>query len=298
MKHYAHLGLVLAAALWGFGNIAQKTVLEHMEPMTATCLRCAIAAFAILPFLWLERRARHDRSWWMSTIGVAALFAIAISIQQTAYLSASVTNASFLVNTATIVTPLLAWFLLREPTGDIGIAAAIVTMVGVFLMSIGAGGFVAFNWGDAACLVSAVFYALWMVALGRHAREFGSPLTCAFIQFATASALTLGPSLMTEQAGPDQIIAAWSELLVLGLFATAVAFCIQTVAQKYTTTSRAALLVSGESIFGALGAFLWLGERPAFTVLVGATLIFISIVAVAVLPSSTDKLFQKAGDLV
>lgn len=193
MKHYAHLALLLAAAFWGFGNIAQKTVLDHMGPMTATCLRCGIAALAALPLVWLERGTRRDRRWWLSALGVAALFAVAISIQQTAYLSASVTNASFLVNTATILTPLLAWFLLREPTGDIGIAAAIVTLAGVFLMSNGAFGFAAFNWGDAACLVSAVFYALWMVALGRHAQQFGSPFICAFIQFAAAAALALGP---------------------------------------------------------------------------------------------------------
>lgn len=102
---------------------------------------------------------------------------------------------------------------------------------------------------------------------------------------------------MMERASEGEILSAWPELLALGLFATAAAFCIQTVAQKYTTASKAALLVSGESIFGALGACLWLGERPTLTVIAGATLIFVSIVAVAVLPSSTGKLFSKAGDI-
>lgn len=290
MRHYAHLTLILAAALWGFGNIAQKTVLEHIGPMTATCLRCGIAAFAVLPLIWLERRMTRNPGWWLSAFCVGALFATAISIQQTAYLSSTVTNASFLVNTATILTPLLAWLILREPTGSIGIAAAIVTLFGIFLMSNGVAGFAAFKWGDAACLVSALFYALWMVALGRHVQRHGSPLLSAFVQFGVASLFMLPPSALSEARSPAAILAAWPQLAVLGLFSTAAAFCLQTVAQKYITSSRAALLVSGESVFGAMGAIAWLGERPSFTVATGAALILVAIIFVSLLPETSHGL--------
>ena len=284
MRGFAHLALIVAAVFWGFGNIAQKTVLEHVGPMSATCLRCGIAALVIIPFIGLDRRLRRESGWLASALFVAATFAAAISIQQTAYLSSTVTNASFLVNTATILTPLLAWLILQERTGIVGIAAAAVTMVGVFLMSNGMNGFAAFKWGDAACLVSAFFYALWMVLLGRHAHRYGSPFATAFVQFSVACLMTMAPMIVSEAPPLASIVGASSELLALGVFSTAAAFCLQIFAQRYTTASRAALLVSGESVFGALGAFLWLDEQISIMVATGAALILIAIVTVAFMP--------------
>lgn len=285
MRLYAHLSLVAAAAFWGFGNIFQKGILNHMGPMTATCLRCMIATLAVLPFLWFERRIPRDGAWWLSAAGVALTFAIAISIEQTAYLSSSVTNASFLVNTATILTPIFAWLLLREATAGHSIGAAVVTMVGVLLMSNGLAGFVGFRRGDAACLISAAFYAVWMVALGRHAQRHGSPIACAIVQFAVTCVTTFTASTVAETGTAPDYLKAWPELVGLGLLATAAPYCIQTVAQRYTTASKAALLVSGESVFGAIGAYLWLGERPGSAVLVGATMIAAAIVVIAISPS-------------
>lgn len=40
---------LIAAALWGFGNVAQKTVLEHLDPFSAVGLRRLIGGFLMLP---------------------------------------------------------------------------------------------------------------------------------------------------------------------------------------------------------------------------------------------------------
>lgn len=278
-RQTAHLLLLLAAAFWGFGNISQKIVLDHVGPFTAVCLRCAIAAAVILPLAAMESRARKQSGFWASLVIVAASFAAAICFQQYAYLQATVTNASFLVNTCTVLTPLIAWLFLRERPGAVPMVAAVVTLAGVLLMSAGPGWLV-LNGGDLACLVSAVFYAIWMVALGRHAQRYGLPFTTALVQFLAAAVTTL-PSLAMEAPRLDAIIAAGPTLAVLGIFTTAAAFGLQTYAQKYTTASRAAVIVSAESIFGAMGAFVALNERPALLVVIGALVIFSAIILVS-----------------
>jgi drug/metabolite transporter (DMT)-like permease len=280
-KLNAHLALLLAAAFWGFGNIAQKTVLEEIGPLSAVCLRCAIAALVMLPLLLFEQRQQRKPGWWLSMSAVAASFAIALIIQQVAYLSASVTNASFLVNTATVMTPLIAWLALREIPGRLGSAAAVMTLGGIFLISSSIPGFASINWGDAACLVSAFFYAVWMVALGWHAHQFGLPFRSALIQFAVAALAAL-PALIWWDAPPlARIAAAAPDLAVLGIFTTAAAFGLQTCAQRYTSASTAAVIVSAESIFGAIGAYFVLQERPTPTAFLGAAMIFIAILVVA-----------------
>jgi drug/metabolite transporter (DMT)-like permease len=269
---------------WGFGNIAQKTVLDHVGPLAAVGLRCLIAAIAILPLVRLERPGGGDRrAWRRSILPVALLFAGALTLQQCAYLSTSVTNASFLVNTATVLTPVLAWLALRERPGRRVAVAAAATLAGAFLMSgVGAaGGLAALNRGDVACLASAALYAGWMVALGRHAQRHGRPFASAWVQFALAAAVALPAAGLAEPLPLAAIAEAWPSLAVLGLFSTAAAFGLQTYAQRFTRASTAAVLVSAESVFGALGAAAVLGERVPDAALAGAALILFSIVLVA-----------------
>jgi drug/metabolite transporter (DMT)-like permease len=281
---HAHLILLLAAAFWGFGNISQKMVLTHIGPLSAVCLRCAIAAAVTLPFLLLERRKPMAAGYWISILGVSSAFAAALIIQQVAYIEATVTNASFLVNTATVFTPLLAWIALGEYPGRLGGVAAGLTLVGIFLMSNGTTGLTALNAGDMACLLSAFFYAIWMVALGRHAQAFGLPVTSTLVQFVVAACLALPALLWFEAATPDLIAPAMFDLAILGIFTTAAAFGLQTFAQRFTSASKAAVLVSAESIFGAAGAYVVLGERPHVTAIIGAAFIFSAILIVATAP--------------
>jgi drug/metabolite transporter (DMT)-like permease len=283
-KQVAYIALIIAAAFWGFGNIAEKTVLDHMGPLHATVLRCTIAALVVLPLVIAEGVRLRGLAWARSAFGVALTFAAAISVQQVAYVNATVVNASFLVNTATVLTPLLAWLHFGETTGRLGIFAAFLTLVGIGLMADGVAGFTALNAGDIACLVSAVFYAFWMVLLGRHARRYGAPFLSAFVQFLVAAVLMLPVAVMTEPLNAGMVLQAAPELMVLGVVSTAGAFGLQTVAQRYVPASKAAVLVSGESIFGAIGACTVLAERPPITVCLGAALIFASILLVTIEP--------------
>lgn len=289
-KQVAYLALILAAAFWGFGNIAEKTALEHIGPLYATVLRCMIASVVILPLVAAEGSRPRDlmsprnHGWTRSVIGVALTFTAAISAQQVAYIEATVVNASFLVNTATVLTPLVAWMLFGETTGRIGIFAACLTLVGIGLMADGVSGFAALNAGDIVCLISAGFYAFWTVLLGRHARRHGAPCLSAFAQFALAAWLLLPVAMALEPLSVEMVWEAAPELAVLGVVSTAGAFGLQTYAQRYVPASKAAVLVSGESIFGAIGACTVLAERPPLMVCLGATLIFVSILLVTMEP--------------
>lgn len=45
-KVQANCLLLLAAAFWGFGNVAQKNVLDHLDPLSAVGMRCLIAGLS------------------------------------------------------------------------------------------------------------------------------------------------------------------------------------------------------------------------------------------------------------
>ncbi|MFB9978108.1 DMT family transporter [Mesorhizobium kowhaii] len=274
-KVQANCLLLLAAAFWGFGNVAQKTVLDHLDPFSAVGMRCLIAGLLAAPLMMLERGRKLEPGYWMSLIKVSALFSISIAIQQVSYLGTSVTNASFLVSTATVMTPLAAWLLIGErPTAAVGLAAW-VTSVGVLLLS---GGLTAsFSQGDLAAILSAACYALWMVELGRHMQTHGAPVTAA-AQFLGAAVITLPLGALHGNLSMAAISDAAPELAVLGIFSTAGAFGIQTIAQRFTSASHAAVIVSAESVFGAIGSAMFLDERLSSVGALGAAIVLGAII--------------------
>ena len=275
----ANLLLLVAAAFWGFGNVAQKTVLEHLDPLSAVGLRCLIAGLVVLPLVASEHHPNIGWSYWVSLARVSVLFAVSIVIQQIAYQGTSVSNASFLVNTATVMTPLAAWLLIGERATAVIWLAAGATLIGALLMS---GGLSAsLGRGDLAALVSAACYALWMVELGRHMQVHGNPVTAAAAQFLGAAAMSLPLGFAFGHLSLAATIDAWPELVILGLFSTAVAFGIVTISQRFTSASHAAVIVSAESVFGAAGAAMYLGERLSTAGAVGAAIVLGAIVFLA-----------------
>lgn len=272
--------MILAAALWGLGNVAQQTVLEHIGPFMAVGLRCLIAALVMLPFLrpkpCLAAIARNsDKTLALYTI---LAFVAALTFGQAGYGLTSVTNGGFIVNTTTVVTPILAWALLSQTPHGVVWLSAIVILTGAALMS--GGSLQGFNLGDALCLCSAVCYGFWMIFLGEFAQRCDDTVTLTFLQFCCTGliCLTLGWGL--ESATLSNIISAIPELLLLGIFSTAGAYLLQSIAQKHTSASEAAVIGSGEAVVGAALAYLILGENLTRLSAVGAAMVFAGIVLV------------------
>lgn len=271
--------LLLAAALWGFGNVAQKTVLEHLDAFSAVGMRCLIGGILVMPLILAERRTQFGPGYWASISRVSILFSISLVLQQASYLGTSVTNASFLVNTCTVMTPLAAWLLLGERPTIVVAFAASVTLIGILLLSGGLSGGI--NSGDVAALLSATCYALWMVELGRHMQSHGGAVIAAIAQFLCAAMIALPLGALYGNLSATAIVAAGPELVILGVFSTAVAFGIQTIAQRFTPASHAAVIVSGESVFGATGAVLFLGETLSLAGAVGGVMVLAAIIYLA-----------------
>lgn len=274
--------LLLAAALWGAGNLANKTILADVSPVAALVLRNLVACVALAPAIRAEVPLLRARGWLTSALPVAGLFAAGLFAQQWAYQQASVTNASFLVNTASVMTPVLGYLMWRERLSRRILLAAILVLAGAFLMSGTDLRFGRVNPGDAICLVSAFFYALWTLALGQHLARHPTPMATTFLQCLVTLLASL-PLLAAQDLRQDWL-GALPEALFLGIFATALAFALMASAQVHVTASTAAVIVAAESVFGGAAGVLVLGERPEPPALLGAGLILASVAVAALRP--------------
>ena len=66
------------------------------------------------------------------------------------------------------------------------------------------------------------------------------------------------------------------------------AYTLQVVGQKYTSPTKATLLLSLESVFSALGGALLLSERMSEKEIFGASILFFSVL-IAQLPDKKKK---------
>ena len=88
-----------------------------------------------------------------------------------------------------------------------------------------------------------------------------NPLKIAFLQFLTCSCFSLFAALLVESITWQSVARAAIPLAYGGFLSVGVAFTLQVVAQRDAQPAHAAIILSLEAVFAALGGWLILGER-------------------------------------
>ena len=124
-----------------------------------------------------------------------------------------------------------------------------------------------------------MFWAAHVVITG-NAAPYRRPIGFTAVQFAIVAALAGSSALLLETVTPTGLADAWLEIAYVGLLSSALTFTLLTVALQHTPPSEAAVIISTETVFAALAAYLLLGERLPGIGWAGASLIFLSILLV------------------
>lgn len=281
----ANLVLLLAAAIWGGGFVAQATAMDAIGPFWFVGLRFAIAALACLPFALMEHRKLAQplrKSDFASFILVGlALFGGAIT-QQIGLQTTTVTNSSFLTGLYVVFVPVISIVLFRKAPHWIIWPVALMALAGIFLLS---GGTLAqMTVGDIWSIVCAAFWAMQIVLAGHFITRSPRPLALSTTQFATCSVLALSMAVALEPISLGAIEGALVEILYVGLISSGLAFVLQIIGQRYTTAPQAAIFLSSEALFGCFFGALFLGEKLPTIGYAGCGLIFAAMLIVEVVP--------------
>jgi len=270
--------LVAVAAVWGTTFIMVKGAVASYPVWSFLALRFAVAtvAFVVLFPSSLRRLDRHVLRAGL----VAGVLLTAGYVFQTLGLAPGMTSAgraAFITGMFVVITPLLQAVLLRRVpawTAWIGVASAVA---GLWLLS-GGGGAGGWGVGDTLVLICAVAYSGHMIALGSLGRGHDArPMT--LVQLATVTIVCAAVGLATEHPPVPTGASLWVALLVTGVLASAVAFAVQTYAQKHLSPTRTALILICEPAFGGLFAWLVAGEELGPRGLLGAGLILAGMAA-------------------
>ncbi len=268
----ADLILLLTAAIWGLAFVFQSTGMEHIGPITFVFCRFVIAAVAIVPIWYLMENPKQilvvteiDKKAML--LGV--LMAVGMLLQQAGLLYTSVGRAGFLTGVYIIFVPLIGLLLGNRtewPTW-MGIALSIVGLY--FLAQIESNEFLL---GDGLILISAVVWALHVIYTGRRANEI-SVYRLMFIQFTVAAIISGLIMLMVETWNWQAVLNAGIALLYVGVLSSGVAYSLQVVGMRTAPASHAAIILSFEAVFAAIGGWWLLSEYLTLTEMIGCALI-------------------------
>ena len=281
----AALMLLICTMLWGFAFVAQKSAMESMGPLTFAGVRYIIGGLLVLPLALWERKRRPvalTRANWLLILAMSSVFFAGSWLQQAGLGSTTATNAGFLTGLYVFFVPLLGFLLFRTRPHPIIFACVPLALIGIYYLN--GGGLESFNSGDGLITISATFWAMHVILLGRIASQTGLPIFVSAISFLFAGVVALTLAFILETPTLEGITGGWLQIGYAAVLSTAVAFTFQAIGQQYVPPANAAIILSAESLFAALGGAILLGDRLPPIGYAGAALIFVAILAVEALP--------------
>ena len=283
----ADLSLLLVAFIWGLTFVMVQDAVRAYPVFAFLSARFLFAFIGLLPILWWRRsyfrraagESRLSRQWLAGAIIGFFLFA-GYGFQTWGLRFTTPAKAGFITGLSVVIVPILGVVFLRERPSRGMIAGVSLATAGLALLSLyGAnlGGGV--NPGDLLVLACAFSFGGHIFLTGRFAPRMNA-LTLTVMQIATVALLSAAASWLFEPRVPwppdgQPLFAA----MFTGILATALAFGIQTAAQRFTTATHTALIFAMEPVFAALSSYALIGERLGPPQLLGGALILAGMLA-------------------
>jgi drug/metabolite transporter (DMT)-like permease len=218
-------------------------------------------------------------------IGLGAVLGLGYITQTYGLLYTSATVSGFITGMYVVFTPVMSWLILRRKIKRNSWLAVALATVGLAMLSLR-------SWsvglGELLTLGCALVSAVYIVGLGEWSTKY-EPYGFSALQIATVAVIALvvaAPGGITMP--PD--ITVWWIVGLTAIFATAVAFLVQTWAQSLVPATNAAVVMTMEPVFAGVFGVFFGGNHLSFQIILGAICVLIAILMIAIKPSNLSRL--------
>jgi drug/metabolite transporter (DMT)-like permease len=272
MRLKADLTLFLVAVLWGSAFVAQRVAGQAGSVYFFNSARFLLAALFLFPFI-RSAKIEHGQWLWMAAGGMV-LF-VASAFQQAGMLTTTAGNAGFITSLYVVFVPFVMLIGWKEKPHWLAVLGVILAGAGAFLLST-AGRFEVQK-GDALELAGALFWSLHVVLLGKFAARF-EPVSFSAGQLLIGGSLNLVAGLLFEHPDFSHPLAWVAAVVYTAVISIGLGYTLQIWGQRHTPPTDAALILSLESVFAAIGGWLILDEKFVPVQVAGCIVIFVGVV--------------------
>lgn len=269
----ADLALLLAAACWGGGFVAGDIAAENFSPFFIMAVRFTGAAL-FMGLLFRRHVKSSTKEDWRAGLILGSLLFVAQPVQIIALKYTTPSKQAFLITTYVIIVPFVSWLVLRKRPGIKALVAGLLALAGIGLISLS--GSLGIELGDGLTLLFSLLYSFLIVVTGILAKRV-NPLAMSFFQYLTTGVLSIGTTLLFEERATVFPAAGIGALVYLMTINTVVAYTLQNVAQRYTSDTHSAVLISTESVIGYFCGVVLYGDPFTPKVLMGGLIVFSAV---------------------
>ena len=169
----ADLLLLITAAIWGFGFVAQRSGMEYIGPFAFNGIRFILGSMSLLPFIIFRRKKIIQLGSsplpvklliWPSLAAGSCIF-VGVMLQQFGIIFTTAGNAGFITGLYVVLTPFFGIFLGRK-TGLPTWVGSVLTLSGLYFISV-TGNSGSINPGDILIVISAFFWTTHVLLIDR-----------------------------------------------------------------------------------------------------------------------------------
>lgn len=261
----ATVALLGVTAVWGWTFVVVHDAVAVYGVLAFLAARFSLAA-AAAGLAWgrrLERRSLRVGA------GIGLVLAMGYLFQTWGLRHTTPTNSGLITGLFVIFAPVLDRLLYGTRMQSLRWLAVALSLAGMVLLTGRTP--TSFAIGDLLTLVCAIWLGAHTALLSRHAPAH-DPRALATAQMLAMAALflLLWPLAGSIEPPPREV---WFAIVLTGIFASALAFAVQSAAQQHLSTSRAAILLATEPLFAGLFGYVLAGDRLGGLQVVGAFLI-------------------------
>lgn len=272
------LALLSITVVWGGTFVIVQDAVERIPPFTYLALRFGLAVVVMAAAGGFTGLRRPD----LVPGGLAGLALLAgYGFQTTGLQYTTPSNAGFITGMFLVFTPLFVAVSHRRLPPASSLAGVAIATIGLFLLA--APGRLVLGYGDTLVLVCAAAFAAHILALDRWGEAMPTK-RFASLQLTVVTIGAAAIALAAERGEPMMFDATvWGAIGLTGVVASALAFFVQSRAQRELPPVRTAIILTSEPVFAGLFGYLD-GDRLGLAGLAGAGLIFLGIVLAELIP--------------
>ena len=298
----ADLSLLFVTLIWGTTFVLVQNAIDFLPPFAFNGIRFSLAAillFFCLLFFNFKQLKQLNLKILASGVFIGFWLFLGYVTQTIGLLYTTTSKAGFITGLSVVLVPLFSMLLLKQYPSKNAVFGVITATIGLFFLTLT--DVSGLNIGDVFVLICAISFGMHIIITGKVSNKYPT-LLLTVIQISTVALLSSFSSFLFEDwrksvrqeilMSNDVLIA----LIVTSVFATAIAFFIQTNFQKYTSATRVALIFAMEPVFAALTGYFWAQERLSVGAVFGCILIFMGMIF-AELPAGKLIIFRKDKSL-
>ena len=270
------LGLFIVTIFWGFGFVWVDITVNTIRPPYIVGIRMAIASLIMfLIFMPKILKTTKKDILYSTPIGIALFLGFILQTYAAEYMT--VGKVSFFTGANVVMVPFLSFFIFKTDLSIKSFLCAIIAIVGLGILALEKD--FSIKLYDIFGLLCALFLAMHITLVGNASRKIDA-IILTFWQLFIAAILSFAFGFIINE--PISISSFSTNvilsLIALGLFSTFIAYALQNICQKYTTASKASLVLSLESFIGAVLGIIILGELFSMRLVVGGGLVLLAII--------------------